>query len=423
MTKIGKDPRGTSWLLSFPTLRHTTTPAKIELIQNRDSHDVLSFEFPNQSETWFSTVKTGVPIRFEWKQGARTNSWIGYVYSISGERGAQKKQPMKVTCVSASFVLKKKANRVFINKTIPEIAQIIAQENNLALDTEKVANLIRYSQLSISGKSYWEWLRELGERIGFGLVATGSTLIFKPIDRLLDLRNSDTPILQMWETDTPIVNGNFERTLQYFKINNGEYIEQGSESRSVKVSNGIDPFTGREFSQKSSPSKTKNALRRTTADALFEEPMSFRVSLSKTQAKAHSAGYAALVRYNIPAKAVAIGDPRIRPYSLVSVEGTGEQSDGYWLVDSVKHVFNKTGAYMAELKLLSDGTGKNKASSTRQATVGITGTVNLVEVLRKKKSSLAAVSKSTLNSKTALIKETGQGFNRTPARWKATRKK
>jgi hypothetical protein len=212
-------------------------------------------------------------------------------------------------------------------------------------------------------------------------------------------------------------------TGEYFKINNGEYIEQGSESRSVKVSNGIDPFTGREFSQKSSPSKAKNALRRTTADALFEEPMSFRVSLSKTQAKAHSAGYAALVRYNIPAKAVAIGDPRIRPYSLVNVEGTGEQSDGYWLVDSVKHVFNKTGAYMAELKLLSDGTGKNKASSTRQATVGITGTVNLVEALRKKKSSLATVSKSTLSSKTALIKETGQGFNRTPARWKATRKK
>jgi len=423
MPRIGKDPRSTTWTLSFPTLRHKTVPVKVELIQNRNAHDVLSFEFPNQSETWFSTVKTGIPIKFEWKQGARTSSWIGYVYSISGETSAQKKQPMKVTCVGASFVLKKKANRVFINKTIPEIAQIIAAENGLSLETEKVAHLTRYSQLAISGKSYWEWLQELGERIGFGLVATGATLTFKPMDRMLDSRNSDTPILQMWDADIPVVNGKFERTLQYFKVTNGEYIEQGSQSRSVKVSSGVDPFTGKEFKHKSSPKKTKNSLRKSTADALFEEPMSFRVSLSATEAKAHSAGYAALVRYNIPAKAVALGDPRLRPYTLVSVDGTGQQSDGYWLVDSVKHVFNKTGAYMAELKLLSDGTGKNKASSTRQATVGITGTVNLKEALKKKKTSLSASSKVKLSAKHALIKESGQGFNRTPARWTATRKK
>lgn len=422
---VGKNPRGTTWTLSFPTLRHKTIPAKVELVQSKDAHDVLTFEFPTQSEVWFSTVKTGIPIRFDWSQDRRSGSWLGYVYSISGEKSVQKRQPMKVICVGASFVLKNKQNRAFINKTIPEIASIIAREHNFQIVTDTTANLVRYPQLSISGKSYWEWLIELGEKIGYGLVVSGTTMLFRPLEKLLDEKNTDVPILQMWDTSIPFMYGGMERTLQYFKVNSGEYIENGGQSRSVKISSGIDPFTSKEFTHKSSPKKTKNSLRGATADALFEEPMSFRVSSSKIQAKSHSAGYAALVQYNVSAKATALGDPRIRPYSLVQVDGTGQQSDGYWLVDTVKHVFNKTGAYMAELKLLSDGTGKNKQTPFRPTTAAIAGTVNLREALAKKKKSISssAKSKAVLKTKKPIIKEGNQGFNRTPARWSATRKK
>lgn len=80
---------------------------------------------------------------------------------------------------------------------------------------------------------------------------------------------------------------------------------------------------------------------------------------------------------------------------------------------------------MAELKLLSDGTGKNKQTPFRPTTAAIAGTVNLREALAKKKKSISssAKSKAVLKTKKPIIKEGNQGFNRTPARWSATRKK
>jgi hypothetical protein len=91
-----------------------------------------------------------------------------------------------------------------------------------------------------------------------------------------------------------------------------------------------------------------------------------------------------LAKFNLPAKLIGQGDPRIHPYGLVYVEGTGSQTDGTWLVKSVSHKMNRTGEYSVELVAATDGLGEsnvdfvgNSATSSRPLDRSIVGKINL----------------------------------------------
>ncbi len=421
---VSKNVRGTYYKITFPTFStaRAVQPSLVQLVQRQGSHEILTLEFRNTIPSWMLSIKTGIPIQFEWSQGRQSNTWIGYVSFVSKENSSQRSQPMTIKCVGASFALKQSVQRVFRNKTIQDVARIIATENNFSFVGDSIPNLVRYEQLVISGESYWEWLQSKAAYIGCVVYVSGTRMFFKKFTSLINLGSTNVPILQMWDNAIPATAVGSDRTLSYFKIFSGEYIESDLEPRSQKITGGVDPLTGRAFYAKATPKKTKDALRQTTADVLFDDPITNRVVHGSLMAKSVAEGAAFLAQFSVPAKAIGQGDPRIRPYFPVYIDGTGDDSDGYWMVDEAIHEFHISGEYRVKLRLLTDGIGTNKRSVYRQATANIAGTVNLTEALINKTPQLATspAKSSKLATKAPIIKQGNQGYVRTPTKWKAT---
>lgn len=422
---VGKNVRGTSYKITFPTLPgRPVQPSLVQLRQTQGEHEMLTLEFRSTIPSWLTTLKTGIPVKFEWYQGKQSNTWLGYVSYISKEASAQKHQPMIIRCIGASFVLKQSEQRVFKNKTIQEVARILATENGLAFSGDTVPNQARYDQLVITGQSYWEWLQTHAERIGCAAYVSGTTLYLKRITSLLDQGSTDVPLLQLWDTSIPAFAVGVERTLSYFKVLNGEYVESETNVRSQKLSGGVDPVTGRASYASATPKKDATGLRKVTSDVLFNEAVTNRVAHGAVMTRSIAEGAAFLSQFSIPAKAIGQGDPRIKPYFPVYVDGTGAESDGYWMVKDALHEFHISGEYKVTLRLLTDGLGANRSSMYRQATTSGAGTVNLKQALITGTTQLSTspVKTSKLTKKTAIIKQGNQGFSRTPTLWKTTLK-
>lgn len=421
---VGKNVRGTYFKITFPTFSATrpVQPSLVQLVQRQGAHEILTLEFRNTLPSWMLSVKTGIPVKLEWSQGRQSNTWVGYVSFISKESSAQRSQPMTIRCVGASFVLKQSVQRVFRNKTIQDVARQIAQENGMSFVGDSIPNEVRYEQLVIAGESYWEWLQLNASYIGCVVYVTGTRMFFKRITSLINLGSTNVPILQMWDTAIPSTAVGVDRTLSYFKIISGEYVEGKAEPRSQKISGGVDPLSGRAFYAKATPKKSREALRKTVSDVLFDDPITNRVVHGPTMARSIAEGAAFLAQFSVPAKAIGQGDPRIKPYFPVYIDGTGTDSDGYWMVEEAIHEFHISGEYRVKLRLLTDGLGANKTSPYRQATANVTGTINLTQALINNTPELATspAKSSKLTLKGPIIKQGNQGFVRTPTKWTAT---
>jgi hypothetical protein len=407
--------RGTTYAVSFPTLPSLTlVPRRVELLQEAYHHDVLILEFSKTSEKWFSLMKTGVPVKFSWTQGPISNNWVGYVSFIKKNVAGQIEEVMEVHCVGSTFALKDSATKVFRNKSIPKMVEELVTSFGFKFVGED--NGIVFEQLMIAGHSYWEWIMEHAKRIGYGVLVDKMTFYFRPLDKLIDQNITNVPVLSMNTTETGINNEFLDRTLDSFKVISGEHVEIDGQMRSVKLIGGVDPITGKVILSSSSPKDVGENLKSNVSDVIFNDIDPTKVSLSQEIAKAMSDGSAHLGRLNMPARIACQGDPRIRPFSPVIVQGTGSVTDGYWIASQVKHMFARLGDYQIEMKAAIDGTGYDKKVYTKDGAQNTIGVINLVEALEGN----IQVSKNNtavLTSLTPVTFEARQGWNRTPVTW------
>ena len=443
---IGKYRRGTRFKVEYPTLPSIRVqPQEITLTQKQRKHDVLVIEYQSTSLKNAKLLKTGVPIKFSWKQGSRKVEWLGYVSAVNRKGGAQRAKPMKVFCVGSSFVLKQRKTKTYKNRTIPEVAARIAKQNKLKFVGDTHSR--RFPQLVISGQTQWKWLHEQAARIGFVMYVEGTTMYFRAIDKVIDKSSSNAPIFQLWDPAIPRSFNQLDRTLDYLDVMTGENIEDDSPNRTVKQVGGVNPVTGKSFTSKTSPKKTGKAIRKNVSSALFDEFNNEQVANTKLDAKAASKGAAELARFNIPAKAYGQGDPRVRPHQLVYVEGSGEQTDGHWVVRESTHKFVYGGSYSVEMVIATDGTESNTPVANRSSDKSIAGTINIQQLISSNRAfsvngsdltinlaveqgiggtgNVSVTSTSSGTSRLAinspiLTQVNNQGFDRTPSIWQTT---
>lgn len=414
-----KKRRSAHYHVSFPTLPSIQkSPTFVELIQKQNSHDILILKFTMSSNMWFETLKTGVPVKFTWRQGHLSKEWYGYVSFVSKIVATQKINIMEVYCIGSSFVLKEGAVRVFSNRTITDVIKELASEFGLNFVGEKDNRI--FDQLVIAGHSYWEWIVEHASKIGYGIYVEGTNLICRPIDKLIDQTISESPILDWSDPHATFETINEGKTLEYFKVLNGEFIESDLQ-RSVKIVAGVNPLTSTQTYSHSDPKTTGVNLRSNVSDVYFSEYRSDQVVHTDLDSQSASQGSAQLVRFNLPAYARSKGDPRFKPYSTVYIQNTGSLTDGYWVIKEVRHQFNRSRLYEAHLSLVTDGTGINETSSFRQAKPDLIGIVNVDHVLSLDMLTLRTDT-TTLYQSGTTVNQYGQGFNRTPARWITTLK-
>ena len=383
---IGKARKSTRYRVDFPTLpSFVIQPEFLELRQVAGQHDVLQLTYTGNRGELFRQLRTGVPVQLTWTQGPRKKVWYGYVSVTTETKAAQTDRPTKVYCVGASFLLKESRPRIFQNKTVPEAVAILAKEVGLRFVGENTT--FRWSQLSVTTETYWEWIQEYARLIGYICYVDGVDLVFRPLDKVLYKDSSNIPLMQYWGMPTPTTQHAIDRTLDSIQVLSGEYVEWGTEPRTNKQVGGVNPISGKTFLAKSSPAEVGATLRKDQSGVLFTSQSTF-VANNYGWAKQLSSAEARLAKFNLPAKLVGQGDPRIHPYGLVYVDGTGRQTDGAWLVKSVSHKMNRAGEYSAEIVAATDGLGTssvdylgNSFEASRPLTRSVVGKIDIESYL------------------------------------------
>lgn len=325
---------------------------------------------------------------------------------------------MKVTCIGASYLLKERSSRVWKNKTVTDVASIIAKEFKFKASIEPSSR--KFEQLSMAGQSYWEWLQEHAKKIGYALYVENSTLYMKSVSKLLNESTSNAPTMGI---EVPYFGANnrvFDQTLDSFTVQKGEYFDYSDVSYSTKKTRGVNPLTAKKIESSSSPRSTFGKGTRINTPKPFFTDLSKEVVHSASFSKKAAQDEALAAKFVIPAKAAGQGDTRVRPYSAVYILGTGTDTDGYWSVGKSRHSFDISGLYEMELDLVTDGVGVNSYSPFRKASYATRGTIDVDSiVLDSSRSSYARGSQNRLVSKAIAVREIDQGFASGVNYWEA----
>jgi phage protein D len=401
---------GNKFTVLFPDFPgFTRSPRYVTLTQAMGHHDIVELYYQQVSPFILKALNTGVPVQITWQNDKVTRTFIGYAVHATPYTAQQMERSVKVVCVSASYLMKDKHSKIWKNATISEVVKELAQKYKLA--PVVTPSPTRYSQISLSGHSVWEKLRELANKQGFGLQVIGAELHFHPIDKMIDQFMTTIPVMAFLDPFTNPQSHFSTQTLSIFESDIGDFIETNTHTRSTKVVSGVDPVTGKFYQAVSSPNSVGKNLRKKTKDPLFSAVETSVVSGSESVAKALADGKAQLSRLSIPGKGSGQGDPRISPWATIEVRGTGDLTDGFWVIKSATHTIHYDGRYTVDFTCLTDGLGANKPSATRPVTAGLVPTVNTTSDTPKKPTTFR------ISAKESLIIETNSGLKTTPRKW------
>lgn len=409
--------RSTSYKVTFPTAPSLNAlPSSVELKQEKGCHDILTLEFKRSSSLWFEVLKTGTPVVFSWNQNGEKNTWLGYVSTVVKQSASQREREFKVICLGTSYLLKARSQRTFRNVTVTEAAAQIAKEFGLRFVGTPTSR--KFETLAVAGQSYWEWLQQQASRIGYVCVVHNAAMFFTTTDNLINSFISNSAILRGELPGAASDRHVLDRTLDSFTVLNSDYLDHDIlPTRTSRVVSGMNPVTGQVLSSKSSPNGHKKPLRSKETPAFFNT-YSDEVVHSSTSARHAAYEEARNVQFSTVAHVVGQGDPRIHPYSTVLIEGTGIETDGYWITGSVTHRFKFTGEYTIDCHVLSDGLGKTVSTSLRRPDGSAHGTVNLTAAaLNTLKTSTVTPSTVKLTSRTPIRVESQQGFVQMGSIW------
>lgn len=412
---------GTKFDVEFPLLPSLThRPRKAYLQQNQGEHDILTLQFTVPSSLWLKLLNTGTPVKFTWTVEKQTANWYGYVHSVKHSWAKATHNVMEVICLGTTFPLKDSGTESFKNVTIPQAVGKIAKKFGFKFVT-KPHPLVYPSLTMLGDVSYWEWMQKLASDIGYGIAVNGAELQFLPLDDLINKGSYSAPVLSADSRMVPTNTGFIDKKLDSVHIISGDYIEGGlGQMRTTKRMGGVDPVTGRAFLKAASPAEQGRQVRATTSDVIFDEVVTSTVVPSAKAATELAKGAAQASRLTMPAKIMCQGDPRIVPFSPIYLSNSGQDTDGFWVVAKATHMFSLIGEYQMEIVALTDGKGPNKASPFRKTTGSAVGVVDLESALKSQTSGGNSGRKNTpkLEIKSSIVKQTGQGFRTTSARWK-----
>jgi hypothetical protein len=268
---------------------------------------------------------------------------------------------------------------------------------------------------SLVGTTKWEKIQELANRIGFQAHISGTTLYFQRIDKLIDQFMSVIPVMSYSDGSVNSETIYKAQTLDSFTAKLGDLSETGANKKTDKVLHGIDPVTGKSHSHTAKPTLVGKNVRADVRESLFKEVSTTVVAESRALAKELSEGMAHLGRFSMTGHGKGQGDPRISPYRTVEINGTGKNSDGFWVVKRAEHFVTYDGRYTVEFDCMTDGIGKNKGGTFRKTTASVIGTRDVAYEMAT--GGKQAPSTPTMSARQPLVNQTRGGFNTSLSRW------
>jgi phage protein D len=389
-------------------------PYSLTLTQSIGKHDVIELFYSSTNAAYLKTMSTGVAVEVTWSNDTVSGTFVGYVSDLEYPMSSSIQKPLTITCLGASYPLKEKRQKIWKNATASEVATDIATFNKL----KPVVTLsdIRFPQISFSGHSQWQKLQELAKSIGFACQVIGVELHFHPIDVIIDKFLTTVPVMAFLDPHITPMNQFASQTLDHFEAVQGDFGNFRGNTKATKVVGGVDPLTGKIYKSTSSPTSVGKNLRTKNKDPLFFDIDTSTVVIDRLSSQSLANAKAQLARLSVPGYGFGQGDPRIAPWRTVEVRGTGESSDGFWIVSSSVHTLNADGKYKVEFECVTDGSGSNKISTFRPSSAGTVPTVNLTEAI-----TTGANTPTTykLSNPAPMINQVSTGYNVVPRRWVA----
>lgn len=405
---------GNTFSVQFPDFPSMSRlPRYITIHQEMGKHDIVELYYQNVSPLIVEGLKTGTPIKITWSNDKVSKDWFGYTSHSTPKVAQQLERYVKLTCVGSSYPLKETAHKIWINKTASEIVEEVAK--NFKLKPLVTQSQVRFGQLSMAGHSYWEKLNELAHRIGFAFHVHGTELHFHPIDKMIDQFMTTIPVMAFLDPLTNPQSHFSAQTLAHFEPMVGDYFDDAYHTRSSKIVGGVDPLTGKPYTYTSSPNSVGKKVRTNTKDPLFNKVETGVVTTSTTMTKEFADAKAQLSRLSMPARGSGQGDPRIAPWNTLEVRGSGDLTDGFWVVKSATHTVHYDGRYHVDFVVATDGIGTNAPSATRPTKAGKVPVVNVQAILSKPSSKPTS---TKLTATTTMITQKQSGFKTTPRRWR-----
>ena len=395
----------------FPSFR--ISPENVKITQEFGMQDVVEITYTRFSTFHMKALKTGTPVQINFSNDKLKSVWVGYVYDVYKNNAPSLKRPLVVRCTNTGLSLKEGGSKIWTNKSATDVVIEIAQK--FKLKSNVIPHKTIYTQISLSGQTYWEKLQELAAKIGYVAHIFGTELFFLPMDKMIDKFMTSVPFLKYIEDDAEPYTKIKDQTLDVFRAKLGDYTDTQQNTKRKKIVNGIDPITAKFYSVTSSPSTVGKNIRKNVSEPLFTQIASTAVSGNKQTAQVAADAQAQLSRFVHTATGMAQGDPRIAPYGTVQIDGTGQDTDGYWVIKKVIHFLTHDGRYTSEFTCMSDGRGLNKPSATRSPYSGYIPQRNIISELSSSKPSKP--NKSYISSSTIIVNANNTGFKVGFRRW------
>jgi phage protein D len=414
MNNTVQNRQGSSFSVTYPDFpSFSLLPLNLRIYQEAGKQDVVDITYTQFTPFYTKSFKTGVPVKIVWNNGTESNTLYGYVYNVAPKTQQTMQRTTVIRVIGASLALKESATKIWTNMSASDIVTDIAKQ--FKLKPVVTADVTKFAQQSMIGHTYWEKIQELAERVGYVAQMLGTELHFHQMDTMIDMFATTIPVLSFNDPYSNPWASVKAQTLDSFTPRIGDYTDLAQHNRSTKVVTGVHPVTGKTYKVTSSPNAVGKALRTSTKDPLFNEVMPTTITDSVVAAQKRVDAQAQLSRFNIMAKGAGQGDPRLSPYRTVEINGTGDTTDGYWIIKKIEHFITADGRYQIEFSCMTDGTGKSKGSSTRSVNASTIPVRNIPYEMSTGITSEKTV--STLSSPTAMISQTNTGFNVTLRRW------
>lgn len=406
--------RSNSYKVSYPDFPgFDIYPDSFRLIQKTGHQDIMELKYKTVSNFYQKALKPGSLVKVEWKNATNKNTFFGQVLSVKPILNVTPNTHTIIKAIGTGLALKENEPKIWINKKASDIVLELAKKFKLKPIVESTKVIL--SQESMVGQTYWEKLRQLANHSGFVFHVHGTDLLFLPFDSMINRFVGNAPILSLdirytlgEDTDdmSNLLEFNYESMLIPAKMAN---------SNRTKNITGIDAFTGKIFSQNKAPSNTGKQLRKNKSTQYFSEQLFDTTVGSKAIAEARAKAAAELSRFNENATGISLGDPRITPYKTIQVNGTGPNTDGFWVIKTAEHKMSYSGRYVVEFTCMTDGSGSNKDNSFRKTPISSTPTRNIAYEMASGTPTKPSITK--LDSRRPLISTSNSGLELKQRRW------
>lgn len=213
----------------------------------------------------------------------------------------------------------------------------------MRFDSTNVQDHIRvWPTLSQSGKSYWTYLAELSERVGYTMYARGTNLYFH--DRLSTVGRNRGVIPSF---------GAAGAGLAKFEAQIGKTTPAGG-ALADRIIYGLNPRTGKPVLGQQTNDQQRPLLGREGLTALFTKGETARSVDSLQEARDELDALGRVNQLPVTAKLTVRGNPRVRVGGLIHLWGIDNVNDGMWYVMAVKHIFDGPNDYKTMVEVGRD---------------------------------------------------------------------